>query len=72
MRAGFPRLLEHRDRQRLAARAFLKLGEAKRRGHSGRSAADDEHIDFEGFAFGRPSASSAYQLFSSRQTLLTR
>ena len=62
MRARFPRLLEHRDRQRFAARAFLKLGEAKRRRHSSRSTADDEHIDFEGFASQRKLPASSFRL----------
>ena len=48
--ARLARLLEHRNRQRLAARRFLELGEPKRCRHAGRSAADDEDIDFEGFA----------------------
>ena len=50
VRAGLPRLLQHRDRERLAALCLLQLREPQRRRHAGRAAADDQHVDFEGFA----------------------
>ncbi len=50
MRASLARLLEHGDRQRLAAVLFLQLREPKRRGQSRGAAADDQDVDVERFA----------------------
>ena len=44
------RLLEHGYRQRLAAVLLLQLREPQRRGHPGRSTADDQNVYFECFA----------------------
>ena len=52
MRARLARLVEHGDRQRLAATVFLQLREPQRRGHAGRAAADDQDIEFERFTIG--------------------
>ena len=51
VRAGLARLLEHRDGQRLAALRLLQLREPQGRRQAGRTAADDEDVDFEGFSF---------------------
>ena len=53
VRAGLARLLEHRDRQRLAAALLLQLCQPQRRRHARRAAADDEDVDFEGFTLHR-------------------
>ena len=50
VRASLARLLEHRDRQGLAAPRALKLREPQRRRQSCRTAANDEDVDFEGFS----------------------
>ena len=51
VRAGLARLLEHRDRQRLAALRLLELRQPQSGRQSGRPAADDEHVNVEGFSF---------------------
>ena len=56
MRADFARLLEHGDRQRLAALLFLELRQAQRGRHPGGAAADDQDVDFEGFTIHAHSA----------------
>ena len=50
MRADLARLLEHRDRERLAALLLLELRQPQRSRHPGGAAADDQDVDFEGFA----------------------
>ena len=50
VRADFARLLEHGDRERLAALLLLELGEPQRSRHPGGAAADDQDVDFEGFS----------------------
>ena len=57
MRAHFARLLEHGDRQRLAALLLLELRQAQRGRHPGGAAADDEDVYFEGFTFHAHSVS---------------
>ncbi len=47
VRSGFARLLEHGDRQRIAAVRLLELRETKCGRQAGGAAADDQHIDFE-------------------------
>src|SRR5690606_38513938 len=59
VRPEFPALLEHRDRERLAAVGLLQLGQLQRRRQPGRAAADDEDIDFERLAFHYAFSSSA-------------
>jgi hypothetical protein len=48
--ARLARLLEDRNRERLAALFLLQLRETQRRAHAGGTAADDEDVDVEGFA----------------------
>jgi hypothetical protein len=50
VRASLARLLEHRNRERLAGLRLLQLREAQCRGKTGGTAADDEDVDVEGFA----------------------
>ena len=50
VRASLARLFEHRDGQRLAAPRLLELRQPQRRRQSGRTAANDEDVDFEGFS----------------------
>ena len=50
VRAGLARLLEHRDRQRLAALLLLQLRQPQRGRQPGGAAADDQDVDFEGLA----------------------
>ena len=81
MRAGLARLLEHGDRERLAAFLLLQLREPQRRRHPGGPAADDQHVDFEGLAnrqwlsssssFQRPGASFATSCQLPMQQLST-
>ena len=54
VRARLPRLLEHRDRQRLAAALLLQLCQPERRRHPRRAAPDDENVYLEGFTLHRP------------------
>ena len=49
VRADFARLLQHRDRERLAPPLLLELRQAQGRRHARRAAPDDHHIDVEGF-----------------------
>ena len=63
VRAGLARLLEHRNRERLAALRLLQLRQPQRRRHAGRPAADDQDVDFEGFAFKTAPAASSSQSF---------
>jgi hypothetical protein len=51
MRPGLTRFLEHRDRQGLAALLFLELRKTKRRGKTGRTATDDQDVNFKCFPF---------------------
>jgi hypothetical protein len=50
VRAGLARLLEDRDRERLAALRLLQLRQTKRGGQTGRAAADEEDVEVEGLA----------------------
>ena len=51
VRAGLARLLEHGDRQRLAAAAaFCSCASRSAADMPGRAAADDQDVDFEGLA----------------------
>ena len=59
VRAGLARLLEHGDRQRLAALRLLQLRQAQRRRQPGRAAADDQDVDVEGLAFHRSATVAA-------------
>ena len=49
VRAGLARLLEHGNRERLAALLLLQLRQPQRGRHPGGAAADDQDVDFEGF-----------------------
>ena len=58
VRAGLARLLEDGNRERLAALLLLQLRQPQRGRHPGGAAADDQDVDFEGFAVHQLSASS--------------
>ena len=53
VRAGLPRLLEHRDGERLAAALLLQLCQPQCRRHPRRAAPDDENVYLEGFTLHR-------------------
>ena len=63
VRARFARFLEDGDRERLAALLLLQLRQPQRRRHPGGAAADDQDVDFEGFALHR---SFQFQLAQSQ------
>ncbi len=50
VRSGFTRLLEHGDRERIAAARLLELRETKSGRQAGGATADDQHVDFESLA----------------------
>jgi hypothetical protein len=50
MRPRLAGLLQHRDRERLAALCFLELTQAERRGHSRRPSAHDQDIEVQRLA----------------------
>ena len=51
VRAGFSRLLDHRDRKRIAALRFLELRQPQSRRQPRRAAADDQDVYFESLSF---------------------
>ena len=53
--AALARLLEHRDGEGLASFLLLQAGEADGRRQAGRTAADDQDVDLEGFALHQAS-----------------
>ena len=59
MRADLARLLEHRDRKRLAALLLLELRQAKRSRHPGGPAADNQNVDVKSLAIWHISPASS-------------